>query len=348
VADLILEGFSKLPEPKRTPATLNYLRTKIGLPLLSEDETTQVSVFDNETSLERIYSALTQNKLGARSVRVGNSFSFASSAKQTDHGVVSDPLAQQLHSEVNRKISSLLTIAERIKNQPGWTDLASTVGAFRALLETPLSTIAARPAELWSLCVSLGAFVEQDNAADKNNNSFVIPLEPDSKRVLTDVVATGAVLARRFPSVQLLDEELREFHSFPDQVNSAAALILAAAQQRVLDDQSAKVTIVSLSSPVVDGVQSRKAHGRGLLSVRNLVLAAVGLVLTGYLNEFGSELAQDDILLQRARNWIILREKELIQAFEGAPPDTKNAIKEALRRAHVSSDVADQKHQKGP
>ena len=233
------------------------------------------------------------------------------------------------------------SLASRIRNQPGWNDFAGTVATFERIVTKSLSEIAERPAELWSVCASLGAFAEQDAAASRRIDSFVMPLEPDGKRVLTDVLATAAVLARRFHSVRVLDEELREFQSLPEPIEAAARLILTAVQQRVLAEQSATTTVVELAAPMTDGPQSKKAHGRGLLSVRNLALTAIGLILTGYLGEFGVEIAQSDPLLQRAKNWVVGKEKDLLETFEGAPTDTQAAVREALRRAKPRGEPSD-------
>ena len=321
-----LENLSLLKNPDRTVQTINYLRGQIGWPEIPKD-----------MDVGTLLAAIHDDPLGAKAVIQGEHLALAPSGDDTDLSATKDPVTRQLHQELIRRTKPLVEVSHRIQNQTGWADLTVTVAAFGSLVESPLTDISARIAELWSVSAALGGFYYQDDAATNRTVSFVTPLEPDQRRVLNDVITIAGVFVRRFPTARALDDELRQFTADSGSINAARAFIGLTQRKNALLPEHATLVQGALASPS-GGHQASKAQGRGIATTYNISLQMlriagiiVGVFGAAYSGEIGLEVAQGDVLGKKIVKAIVDGEAEFLEFLKDAPSDLQSALQEILK-----------------
>jgi hypothetical protein len=281
----------------------------------------------------RLSSRLNQEQYGAKFEIANDVLRFSRTANETDRETAADPTAQKLQSEIRRKARELSDRTIRLSNQPAWGGLAEAAGLLARALDRPSIEIADDIATIWSLSVSLGAYIEQDEHARANPRENINGLEGDVIRILRDLVITAAPWVRRFPTARSLDDEAREFQSARTDVESASKLLQRAEQVAALRVDDAKTLSVALDAGNRDAASANKARGWGIRTVRNLgcvCIAGLGAIYLGFGKEIGVQIAKDSVIAKKIEKVILDGEKELIEILAHLPPDIRAALRAIL------------------
>lgn len=140
------------------------------------------------------------------------------------------------------------------------------------------------------------------------------------------MVKTVAPWVRRFPSAREIDNETGEFLSQITLVTHAQDATDFAVRNELIAQDIAEAVRGLLESSSRKGPVSYKASTRGVLSVRNMVIAAATAATTVWLGAVGSELAPRSVVAQRAAEFLSSAEAPIVQLFKDLPSDIQLAI----------------------
>jgi hypothetical protein len=331
LSDRKLLKYSELKNPRRTIATINYLRERGGLKPYNPQSSNEAG---------KILSAAHENPLGAKTVTRGEFIALASSGEPTDSAVAGDPTARQLHEQLKQRTGPLKELAHRIQNQIGWANFSATSTAFDSLASKSIEELAEQIGEFWSLSASLGGFAVQDDEARRNQNSFISPLEPDQRRILDDALTIAAVFVRRFPTARQLDNDLRDFRAESETTTAARKVVEASLRSQALLPEHGVILQGMLATPNSDAVLNNKAQGRAEATTYNIVLKALricvfgaaGGIAAGYGAQIGTDVAQRDALGKKVADFVVNGEQSLLDFLRHAPADLQSALREILKK----------------
>jgi hypothetical protein len=328
LVDSHLLGLADLPNPRRTKETLNYLREKQGLPQISDVETSDnLSAPDWRTRA----STLIQSPLGVHFEELDDYFEISTSGQKSDEEAAADRITRQLHEQIKRKSKELISRSSRLANTSEWQSLSEVSLRFDGLIQADTDFVAENVALVWAEIVSLGSFVEQDDSLRSSPESFASPLDADVRRPLVDLLQTAGPWIRRFPSARSLDEDHAAFHTPRHAVEPARELINAADEGAVIDVDDAQLLQDALRSNQTSGVQSLKARSWGILSVRNLVVGAMGVaaagISAGAFKEIGGQFAKNSVLAEKSVRLLLTSEEALMRFLEGMPADIRVTVR---------------------
>lgn len=245
---------------------------------------------------------------------------------ESDETAASHPITQQLHQESRRKLEAFAESARSLDNQYGWSGITAVNRRFIALLDRPTEGIPSVIGQVYSAALELGSFLELDNQIRSGELSFAESLRPEVRRPLEDLVKTVAPWVRRFPSAREIDNETGEFLSQITLVTHAQDATDFAVRNELIAQDIAEAVRGLLESSSRKGPVSYKASTRGVLSVRNMVIAAATAATTVWLGAVGSELAPRSVVAQRAAEFLSSAEAPIIQLFKDLPSDIQLAI----------------------
>lgn len=116
-------------------------------------------------------------------------------------------------------------------------------------------------------------------------------------------------------------------------------MIASAAEDKVILVEDASILRAALEVDQGKGTQTKKATGFAVVSARNLVVGAVGVVatamLTGYAKQIGEVVATRSILASRAEHFLLSKEEELVRLLDGLPTDIRSATRIVLDRLKI-------------
>jgi hypothetical protein len=196
---------------------------------------------------------------------------------------------------------------------------------------------------VWAELVSLGSFLEQDDDLRQEPNAFASPLDVDIRRPLMDLLQTAGPWLRRFPTARQLDEDHAAFQTPREAVEPARELVAAAETEDVVEEDDATILDGALRSGEQTGTQSLKARNWGVLSVRNLLVSAIGIaaagIVTGAFEQIGNQVAEHSILAQKTIRLVLSSEDALGKFLSNLPADIRSAVRaliDDLRRQRDS------------
>jgi len=314
-----------LANPDRTTRAVNYVRDKLGLPQLTQE---QLGVSTTE-----LLRNLQEDPLGARAVVARDAFELVSAAQEKFDDDLT--VGEQAHQEVLRKAKILHDDYKGIGNQLGWKRLPETAALLLDELQRPFSDLAKRGMTLWSLSASLGSFLEQNREAKSNRASMVEPLEPNVERDLSDLVLTSASFVRMFETAKRLDAGLIDFSSPPETIEAAHELAVRAGNREVLRETDAQTIANALSATANGGQYTRRAHGFGVKTMINLVAAATAFIYGGGIKKAAEKYVEKSNLTDKATNFLLDSEAEVLTVYKDAAPDAREAIRELLLQSRT-------------
>ncbi|MEP0706747.1 MAG: leucine-rich repeat domain-containing protein [Parvibaculum sp.] len=345
--DEIIETFAaagySVPEPS-IRGCLNRLDSKGEIKRLSRgvyasaeytEEAKPPSREGIDLAAEVLEEWLTPEPRGARVEVQGDRFAISKSGEEDDVEASLKPVVRQLHKQCIQKAAMLAERVQRMSNQPGWANLRQTLVQFRKVIEQPTEDLAEHVAEAWSLSVSLGCLVEQDDAARTARGSMVEPLEADARWLLADLVQTAGPFVRQFPTARNLDDDLASFHSASDHFDAAVSTVNIAVEVELLNLPDGELILAVVDTAHGTGHQSEKARDWSIYTARNIAAGAllfvVGSVTTGALAQVGTEVAQQSRLAGVARDFLLRSESEIVDLTQRLPADVRAAIREVTR-----------------
>lgn len=261
-------------------------------------------------------------------------FRFSASGVATDRQAAAHPLTEQLHSEVRRKAQALCDRTLRLSNQAGWSGLVEAVGLFTQLAKREGVEVADNISTFWSLSVSLGGFLEQDQEARAVKGGLVEPLEADVAQQLRDLVTTSGPFVRQFPTARFLDDAAREFLSPLEETEPARRFLSSTRQAELIRREDAEVVAVALEAGTREAALSNKARGWATRTARNVAIAMVLFVIggtaVGFNQEVGASIARDSALARRIHDLVIKAERDLVDLLSNLPADLRASLRTAI------------------
>jgi hypothetical protein len=113
-------------------------------------------------------------------------------------------------------------------------------------------------------------------------------------------------------------------------------VVTAASEDQIIIKEDASILSAALEIDQEKGNQTKKAKGFAIVSVRNLIIGAVGVVatamVTGYAKQVGEATATRSILASRAEQFLLSKEEELVRLLDGLPNDIRAATRSIIER----------------
>ena len=299
-----------------------------------EDSHTEPSNPEAAEKWRALTPRLTQEEYGAQFELAGDGvLTFVDLGGQNDREVAADGTTRRLQAEIQRKSIVLHERAIRLSNHPSWGSLVQAADLFSKAVNRSPDETADEIATIWSLSVSLGGYMEQDEHARANPKGMIDELEAVIVRRLRDLITRAAPWIRRFPTARLLDDEARTFSYNESTIDPASSFLRRVWEAALIRDNEAKVVAVALNSGKVDAAIAGKARGWGIRSMRNAglaILAIAGTAAAGYSQEIGTEIAKNSQVAQRIERFVVDSEHELLDLLSHLPSDIRGALKSAV------------------
>lgn len=257
-----------------------------------------------------------------------------SAGDHSDRAAGASPISVQLQESVRSKVEALAPIASRLGNQEGWRDLAPLCRRLADLLDRPGARIPDVLGALYGAALELGSYVEMDAAARNDPRSAVDALDPSAARPLQDALTGLAPWLRRFPTIRELDDDAGRFLVAQSSSQTSREAFAAAAETELLAIADAALLGELLDAGDRGGFLGGKAGRRGILSARNLVLAAAALVANGAWDGAVSEYAGHSIVARRAGAMLVRAENAVLDIASQMPADVRMAIRRVLEQNH--------------
>jgi hypothetical protein len=128
-----------------------------------------------------------------------------------------------------------------------------------------------------------------------------------------------------------LDEDHAAFQTPRHATESALQIVTSADDEAVIEGEDAQIIEDALRSGEYRGAQSLKARSWGVLSVRNLIVGAMGIaavnMTSGVFKEVGAEVAKNSILAQKSIRLILSSEDALLQFLSALPADIRSTVR---------------------
>jgi hypothetical protein len=154
------------------------------------------------------------------------------------------------------------------------------------------------------------------------------------RRPLVDLLQTAGPWTRRFPSAKALDNDHAAFQMSRQSIEPALQVVTIADDEAIIEDEDVRIIEAALRSGDASGLQSQKARGWGVLSVRNLIVGAMGVAALnlsgGAFKEIGVEVAKNSMLAQKSIQLIISSEAALLKFLANMPADIRAAVRALL------------------
>ena len=273
---------------------------------------------------------LAQDPLGAQIVWRSEYLHFGTSPVGSE---AEDSVTQQLHEQVRSRARRLSELAERVRNQN--PDLHHAANEYALAIDRPTEVVAGNIGTVWSLSVSLGGLRDRDTAARSASDGYEFTLPPDIRGVLDDLVLVSGPFVRRFAVGRELDDALARFEDRRERHQSAQMAFNLILHHDVVEPHAAAALSASSSAGDGEGAHAKKARGWFGKTVRNVAIAVVvGFPL--YMAKPSADKVADRLadsrLTGKLGDWAIEGSDQILELFEGAPPDQRGAVEEGLKR----------------
>ncbi|MGP7795503.1 hypothetical protein [Sphingomonas sp. CLY1604] len=292
---------------------------------------------DFEATLANIAAAnraalLRQLPGGATFEPAGDRFSMVADAAQGDLEAALRPMVGQMQNAILDKARNFAGLAVRVDNQPGWNGLSRSAGMLVELLDRPAAGVPTVLGHLYPTALEIGSFVELDQQLSAGAASYAAPLDPEVRRVLTDLVRSLAPWLRSFPSVRQADEDASRFLVEAAALQPVVQVIDVARETDLLETRDLE-TFRQLERASARGAfQGAKAAGVARRSGTNLVVVVVGFWASLMLDAVVSDFATTSPLAHKAGQFLVRGEKAIERMAKDMAPDLRHAIRDVQRR----------------
>jgi hypothetical protein len=282
-------------------------------------------------AIARRVSEIQQAPLGARFEADAQSLFINPAGEDTDFKVAKTPLVQQLHEAIVRKANQFASVAGRLDNQTGWQGIASLGGRLVFLLNRPTHEIPEVLGSLYSSALELGSFLELDHAISTGASPYSVALDPEARRPLEDLVRSLAPWIRSFPTIRQMDDEAGQFLAKDAMLRRSEQVIKVANDVRLIRKDDAAALIALMDSADRGDFQGGKAGHRGVLSVRNMIIASAGVLSSFLLGAVSSDYATKSLVVQKAGSFLALGEAAISEVLGNLPHDLQFAIQALMK-----------------
>jgi len=239
-------------------------------------------------ALRELTGKLDRRPHGAGIALADGTFGFVPAQTDADRGAAAAPFFERRLAEIRHSAGELHARTTKLLNTPGWSGLAHAVDMMCRCLRAAPDQISGGVGPLWSLSVSLAAYVERSE--DARLTRAQQPLDPAVLDPLKDFVFAAGPWVRRFPSGRALDDEAHEFAWQAGDVEPGLALLRRATEAGLVREDDATVVWIALDAGRGESIPAAKVRGWSLETVRNLGTAMLKL-LAQDLKHLGDEAA---------------------------------------------------------
>lgn len=310
-------------------AELKAVAASYGLQLGAEIPIWPPSNFEAELARSELavrMGTLEQQPLGATFELGPERLLLNLGGSENDEDAAAQSLVRQLHPEVIRKARAFQDVARRLDNQVGWQGIGALGERLLGLVDCRTDELVHRLSGAYSALLELGSYLEMDEGVARGASSFAVPLDVETRRPLVDLVRTAAPWLRSFPTIRALDDQMGQFFAPDDLLSPSVGVLRQAESLDLVSSQDAAAVIGLLDAAVRGNVQAQKAKGRGILTARNLAIAAASAVGTIYISAVGADIMDKSVLVRRASDLLLNAEQQILQLVDNLP-DLKTALR---------------------
>lgn len=232
-------------------------------------------------ALGGLANALRQQAQGALMELTGAGvLRFAVVPSAMDRGVAESPPIARSHLDLRERCAALDDRLRQATWRPRLAGLLRAVDILGGLLKLPAPQTADRIGAVWSLVISLRAYLEQSEEDRRDTGQPDNALDPDVLHAVRDFVFTAGPWVRRFPSGRNRDNDVGSWVEADADHEEAAALLQRVERLGLFTGEEAMIVTIALDA----------GRGSSIPAVRarcwaNATICNVGIVLVQTLVE---------------------------------------------------------------
>ncbi|MBG0798230.1 hypothetical protein IYX23_11180 [Methylocystis sp. L43] len=275
-------------------------------------------------------STMLDAPIGQRWIEEQGLLAIDAKGVDSDFAAAEEVPTKNLHALVRQKAQAFAARCSDFDDRYGWEGFESAAMRFCVEVDRDISEIPSRIVFVYDACAVLGGFLDQDNRLREQRNSNIAPLDADIRREFFDLIRTAAPWVRSFPTARELDDQAGAYLARRELFEPATTIINSAGEKGIISEQDRALISALIKTLEQEGYLSGKAHARGLLATKGMVLKAFTLVAAFYSGAVSSDFATRSVLVQKIGTVMAAREEQVIKLLEDAPHDIRLAIKAAL------------------
>lgn len=276
-------------------------------------------------------AGLVQDRVGATFAPADDRLALVSAGEEGDVAAAMRPMTGQLQGAILEKARGFAELSVRLGNQPGWTGIDRTASALVGLLNRPPEQVPDVLGLLYSSALELGSYAELDQQLATGAASYAAPLDPETRRPLTDLVRNLAPWLRTFPSIRELDEQTSSFLVRAASLRPAMDVLATAADVDLVTADDVAVLRRLEAAAERGAFQGGKAGGRVHHTVRNLVVAGTTVVGSFLLSSVSSDFSTTSPLVHKITRFLHQSEIAIERLVEDASPDLRHAVVDLVK-----------------
>jgi hypothetical protein len=301
----------------------------IGLRLgmdLPEWPPTDFDVATFQMANARRVAKLSQIPGGAVFEPIEDRFVMRTAGDEDDAVAARRPMTQQLQAAALDKARTFAGLAARLDNQPGWTGIARSASALVDLLDRPPRDIPDVLGIIYPTSLELGSFLELDQRLAAGTDSFAVPLDPEMRRPLGDLIRTVAPWLRAFPSIRQADDDASRFLLEVSELQPTSDVVRSAHDHALLTNDDLEVFRQLRDAAERGAFQGGKAAGRAKRSALNLVIGVAVFASGAMMDAVISDYATTSPLAHKAGQFLSRTEVAIGALVADMPSDLRHAI----------------------
>jgi hypothetical protein len=279
-------------------------------------------------------ATIPESPFGNKWTERGDRLAIDPRGNETDDTAALDPVVGQLHDAVRRKAIAFATNLMGIDDRIGWTGFEDVIERFRDALDVDTVAIPSRIATVYDATIEFASFLEFDNELRERFEGNVTPLNPTARRAFEDLVRTAAPWIRHFPTARRLDDETGALLLRRDLYEPSRAVVEGARNAALISAEDRNLLKALLSAIERGGFPAQKAGTRGILSTRNLIVAALMTAVTGsitfYSGAVSADFANRSELVKKIGTFLAAEESQVLRIMGDATTDLRLAISSLL------------------
>lgn len=227
-------------------------------------------------ALAGLADRLEQQPHGARiALAADGVVAFAATASAADREIAADPLIRHVYAQIGSRSVALDACAAQLSRRGRWAGLARAIDLIGTLLEQPAADAAARIGSLWSLTVSLRAYLEQSEDVRWKAGGTEDPLDAEVLRVVKDFVLAAGPWVRRFPTGRHLDSDVATWTGQEGDEAPAVALLGRVERAKLFGGDDAVIVAIALDAGRGKSVPAIRARSWANATIRNIAVVLV-------------------------------------------------------------------------
>lgn len=284
------------------------------------------------TNARRV-AKLSQVPGGAVFEPVEDRFVMRTTGDEDDDAAARRPMTQQLQSAALDKARTFAGLAARLDNQPGWTGIARSASSIVELLDRPPLEIPTVLGLIYPASLEMASFLELDQRLASGAESFAVPLDPEMRRPLGDLIRTLAPWLRAFPSIRQADDDASRFLLEVSELQPTSDVVRSAHEFALLTNDDLEVFRQLRDAAERGAFQGGKAAGRAKRSALNLVIGVAVFASGAIMDAVVSDYATTSPLAHKAGQFLTRTEVAIESLVADMPFDLRHAIVDFARAA---------------